>query len=135
MVKKKIESDHNLIETRLNIPWNKKADELIEVFNFKDKQGQDLFFKNTNKTEDLIKIFDSNKSLEIQTKKFLKRLDGFIHQSFKKIRITSKVDRKLEELYEKRRYFRNKDDEKVKKSLIRLKMSWQKSIVKACTIR
>ena len=46
-----------------------------------------------------------------QTKKFLKRLDGFIQENFKKVRIEARVDHKLEELYNKRRLLRNKSDE------------------------
>ena len=90
---KRVESDHNVIDTKLNIPWNKKPEESIEVFNFKDTQSQKDFLKNTEKTKDLIKIFDSKKSLQVQTKKFLKRLDGFIHKSFKKVRISMKGDK------------------------------------------
>ena len=36
---KKVESDHNLIDSRLSIPWNILADEPIEVFNLKDKES------------------------------------------------------------------------------------------------
>ena len=78
---KRVESDHNVIDTKFNVPWNKKPEESIEVFNFKDTISQKNFFTHTERTKDLIKIFDSKKSLEVQTKKFLKRLDGFIHQS------------------------------------------------------
>ena len=95
---KNMESDHNLIETKLNIPWCISADEPTEVFNLKDKVSQERFFALTNKTTDLSKIFETNKTLEVQTKKFIKRLDGFIHQRFQKIKITTKCDQRLEEL-------------------------------------
>ena len=76
--------------------------------------SQERFFALTNKTTDLTKIFETNKTLEVQTKKFIKRLDGFIHQSFQKIKITTKCDQRLEELYNKRRYLRNRSDPKSK---------------------
>ena len=38
---KKSESDHNIIETRLNIPT--KFSESVEVYNFKDKESQERF--------------------------------------------------------------------------------------------
>ena len=69
-----------------------------------------MFFKATENTDALSKIFDTNKSLEVKTKKFLKRLNGFIQDSFKKVKISEKYDHKLEELYDKRRYLRTKDD-------------------------
>ena len=61
----KVESDHNLIETKINVPWNMKVDEPTEVFNFKDKAGQEKFFEVTSNTKDLTKIFDINKSLQV----------------------------------------------------------------------
>ena len=44
---KKVESDHNIIDVKLNLPWKTKTTERIEVFNFKDKLSQDKFFKAT----------------------------------------------------------------------------------------
>ena len=79
---KKTESDHNIIHTKLNIPWTVKCDKPYEVFNFKDKTSQETFFSLTNETETLAEIFDSTKTLDMQIKKFLKRLDGFVHQCF-----------------------------------------------------
>ena len=113
----KVESDHNLIETKLNVSWNATEDDPIEVINFKDKVGQEKFYEATNDTEDLTKIFESNKTLQVQTKKFLKRLNGFIHQSFKKVKIVRKFDAKLEELYNVRRYWRSRSDENSKEEL------------------
>ena len=78
----KTESDHNIIHNKLNIPWTVKCDKPYEVFNFKDKTSQETFFSLTNETETLAEIFDSTKTLDMQTKKFLKRLDGFVHQCF-----------------------------------------------------
>ena len=106
----KMESDHNIIITSINISWNVKVTKSTEVFNFKDKKSQDLFFQATDKNDDLQKIFHSNKSIEVQTKKFIKRLNGFIHQSFKKVRISDKSDKELENLYNTRNYLRNRSD-------------------------
>ena len=99
----KVESDHNFIETILNVSWNSKEDDPIKVMNLKDKVGQDKFYEATNDTEDLTKIFEFNKTLQVQTKKFLKRLNCFIHQCFKKVKIVRKHDAELEELYNLRR--------------------------------
>ena len=63
------------------------------------------------------KIFETNKPLEVQTKKFIKRLNGFINSCFKKVKIETTVDYKLEQLYDKRRYQRSTDDDKSKIAL------------------
>ena len=108
----KTESDHNLILTELKIEWKSDEHDCIEVFNFKEKEAQKTFFNLTNETRDLVKVFETDKSLNVQTKKFVKRLNGFIQQSFKKVKITRKGDEKLEELYNKRRVLRSKTDYK-----------------------
>ena len=113
----KTKSDHNIILTKLQLEWSENYHDVVEVFNFKSKEAQETFFNKTNTTRDLIKVFESNKSLNIQTKKFVKRLNGFIQQCFKKSKITTKGDKKLEELYNKRRILRNKTDDKSKDDL------------------
>ena len=80
----KTKSDHNIILTKLQLEWSENYHDVVEVFNFKSKEAQETFFNKTNTTRDLIKVFESNKSLNIQTKKFVKRLNGFIQQCFKK---------------------------------------------------
>jgi hypothetical protein len=113
----KVESDHNILETKINISWKSKEKSVIEVFNFKDKSSQVNFFNATNGTNDLIKIFETNKSITVQTRKFLKKINGYIHQSFKKVKIVENCDKQLENLYNIRRHLRNMQDEKSKKSL------------------
>ena len=41
--KKKVESDHNMIETKFNIPWQSFADKPVEVFIFSSKESQTKF--------------------------------------------------------------------------------------------
>ena len=41
---KKVESDHNLIVTKIIFPWNTTHKEPVEIFNFKDKESQKKFF-------------------------------------------------------------------------------------------
>ena len=92
-----------IIETKLSLPWVMKGNKVIEVFNFKNETSQKDFHKATHDTDELTKIFETNKPLGIQTKKFIKRVDGFINASFKKVKIETSVDHKLEELYDRRR--------------------------------
>ena len=78
------ESDHNIIITKLNIKWSPKEIKVVEIFNYKDKKALKLFKIETTKKDTLSKIIETDKYLHIVTKKFLKRLKGFVHQSFKK---------------------------------------------------
>ena len=48
-------------------------------------------------------------------------MNGFIHQSFKKVRIEEKGDPELENLFNKRRFLRTKYDEASKDELEKLK--------------
>ena len=87
-VLKKTQADHNIIETDLNIKWKRKdIKDKIEMYNLKNEQCQRKFKDYTNKTN-MSEIFDSDKDINILTKKFLKRLDGCISQCFQKNRTT-----------------------------------------------
>ena len=74
-------SDHNIIETKLNIEWSIKEAKVVEVFKFKDLEAKKKFKEDT-KTNELSKIIDLKKPLNIVVKKFTKRLKGFIHKIF-----------------------------------------------------
>ena len=104
-------SDHNIIVTNMNVKVNMKLNKTKhEFYNFKDKKCQIYFKDETSKTNELSRIFDSEKDINAQTKKFIKRLNGFISQCFKKIKITENKDENLENLYNKRTYLRNRVD-------------------------
>ena len=112
------ESDHNMIETVINIPW--KSSEIVkmeETYNYKDAESLKEFKENTTNTKDLSKIFDTEQNPQIKTKKFMKRLQGFIKNTFRKIKITNKPDETLESMYNKRRLLRSKIDTQSKKEL------------------
>ena len=96
----------------MKLTWATEGHDFVEVFNFKEKDSLKTFFDNTNETTELVDIFESNKSLKVQTKKFVKRLNGFIHQSFRKVKISNKGDQRLKDLYNKRRILQNKTDDK-----------------------
>ena len=114
---KRTESDHNIIVTKLNVDLNKTAIKKKEILNLKDIKGQKRFKEKTDDTDELSRIFNSNKDVNTQAKKFMKRLDGFAHECFNKIRVTEKVDKTLEMLYSKRTELRNKSDPNSKAEL------------------
>ena len=70
-----------------------------------------MFKEETNKTLELSNIVNSKKPLEIVTKKLVKRIKGFIHSNFQKIKIIDKPNEALEKLYSKRRLLRIQTDD------------------------
>ena len=108
---KHIESDHNIINTKLNISWCRSENPVVEVFKYKDVEAQKYFKEETTKTTELTRIAKMNKPIEVVTNKFIKRIKGFVHKCFKKVKIKETNDKKLEEMYNKRRLLRNKTDE------------------------
>ena len=58
----------------------------------------------------LSKIFDNEDDLNTMTEKFIHKLNGCIAQSFKKIRVSGRKRTKIETLYKKLRYLKDKDD-------------------------
>ena len=58
-----IKSDHNIIETKLNIKWNSTETPIIEAYQFKDADAQQKFKDMTTNTNELSNIIDSIKPL------------------------------------------------------------------------
>ena len=111
------ESDHNTILTEFNLKLNKTEDiKKIELFNLKNTECQEKFKAYTSNTKMLSSIFDSEEDLDILTGRFLKKLDGCISNSFKKIRLAKKED-KGEDLYNQMTNLKSKTDEKSKAKL------------------
>ena len=117
-----IKSDHNTIITNLQVNWNKKVKkDKLEIFNFKNIEGQRKFKELTSRQGKFTDIFiDETRDIESVTKKFLKNLDGCFQQSFKKVRVDHKEKNKLNDLFNKRRILRTKHDEESKKELNRV---------------
>ena len=112
------ESDHHPLITKLKFTWSKHSkNDRKEIFNFKNKDCQNKFKDLTTQTKELSKIMMKNEDLNISTKKFIKRLDGFILEAFNKIRISDRKNDKIGNLLDKRRALKNKHDEESKKEL------------------
>ena len=62
-------------------------------------------------------MFESDKDINTVTKKFLKRLDGIISNSFKKIKIKEHSNKEIAELFKKRKLLRTKIDAESKDAL------------------
>ena len=114
---KRTESDHNSIITKFNLEWkNEVKCNKIEVFNFKDDIGMKKFKEKTSNNTTLSLIFENEKDIEGQAKKFLKRFTGILHQCFKKIKITptTKRENELGNLLDKQKVLKSKKDEQSK---------------------
>ena len=66
------ESDHNVINTKFNIKWSPQESKVVEMFNYKDIVSLQKFKVETTKTNQLSKIIEINKPIDVVTKKFLK---------------------------------------------------------------
>ena len=110
-VKKQL-SDHNPIICHFDIKWNKKVKKpRMELFNLKNKECQEKFKVLTSQTGILSSSLLGD-DLNTCTRKFLRGLNDCIRKSFRKIRITDKPNKEIEDLFDKRRILRNKTDEK-----------------------
>ena len=81
-------SDHNMMISNFSIHHSKAKPRRIEFFDFKEENGQRMFFNITDKSSKFTKCFNEGDSFERQTSSFFTCLKSTIHQSFKKIRIT-----------------------------------------------
>ena len=86
----KKESDHNALiaefDLKIDILERKKKP---EVYNLKNSECQKKFFKYTSNTKMLSSVFDSKDDLNILAKRFIKKLDGCIKVTFKKVRVNN----------------------------------------------
>ena len=109
---KTVESDHNLIETNLKLPWNKNSKTDPEkIFNFKNIECQKDFKEVTSKNTYLSEVFEDEKDLDKATEKFLKRLDKTFHKCFwKNGQKKEKTNDQQDKLYNKWKNLRTKTD-------------------------
>ena len=112
-------SDHNSIISRFNIELEKSVKiARIERFDLKNKEAQEMFTQLTSEKGAMTSLVRKSKDVNTATKKFLKRLNGFISQSFKKIRFSEHSgDTEITKLFDERRNLRQKTD---KESINRL---------------
>ena len=115
---KKTESDHNPIVTKMNLKWDSTIkNKPNEMFNFKNKECQKHFEYETDNTNELSQIIYRDKPTDLVLRQLMKRIEGFSHKCFKKIKIKDKVDLVLEELYNQRAKLRTKEDNESKEKL------------------
>ena len=100
---KAIETDHNTEFLKLNIQYQKKKQDRVELFNFKNVESQENFLTLTSQTQKISDCFKQEIKFEEQANKWKKTLDSVCHQAFKKVRITpykpqvTKISKLMEE--------------------------------------
>ena len=105
------ESDHNSIVTKFILEWKDKIKSpKTEIFNFNDKDGQKKFQEMTSNNTKLSDIFSSKEDINTQTKKFLKKLNGVIHQCFKKVKVKPAHNKEINSLFKRQKELQSKKD-------------------------
>ena len=106
------ESDHNVLITEFNTSFisNNKNNKL-ELYNIKNTDCQEKFKAYTSNTNMLSSVFDSEEDLNILTKRFIKKIDGCIKHSFRKVRVSNNKPSDEEKLYDNMRKLKGKEDE------------------------
>ena len=106
------ESDHNVIETRMTLPWNKtEVPKKEAMFNLKNEKCKKLFKKETSKNNNLSKVFGDEENLDKATDIFMKKLNKLLHKCFQKVTVKNqKESQKGEMLYRRWKELRKKDD-------------------------
>ena len=107
-----VESDHNPVFLYLNLQFSRIRNERVEIFQFRNKESQQLFKTLTTNTSEFTDCFKNYLSFEQQSTKWRQVLDNYFHKAFKKVRITNKPSKKNSEinsLMEKRRNLKKKE--------------------------
>ena len=87
---KAVDSDHYTVYLDLELEISKDKPERQEIFNFKDKDSQQIFKKNTTDTSEFTDCFDGDNSLIDKIEKWRQVLKKHCSKAFKKIRIQNK---------------------------------------------
>ena len=82
------------------------------MFDIKNK-----FKEMTSNSTNLCAILNSEEDLDTCTRKFIKCINKYIRKCFRKIRITSRPNKEIEELFKKRQVLKVAKDDKSKKDL------------------
>ena len=108
----KKESDHNVLLTeftcKIDATENRNK---VEVYNIKNTECQKKFREYTSNTNMLSSIFNSEDNINILAQRFIKKLDGCIKSNFKKIRISKTKNSREEDLFNKLRELKEKEDD------------------------
>ena len=99
--KHKKDSDHNTLVMDLSLSLPVYKTDRSEIFNFKNRECQQVFFDLTESSSVLRDCVHSEDDVKKQGKTWLKTMNNVFHKSFKKIRLTKKQkDTKISILFD-----------------------------------
>ena len=106
-------SDDNSIITKFNLKCGQEhRKDKLKLFNLRSTEGQEKFKTLTSKPGILSDIFKNyTGDINSLTKKFIKRLDGCLHECFQKVRVSNHENKEATKLFKKRRSLRTKTDD------------------------
>ena len=104
-----------LTEFEVTLDVNNKKK--VELYNLKNPECQEIFKKYTSNTKMLSSVFDSNDNINVLTNRFIKKLDGCIKHSFKKVRVSNNKPSGANKLYDRMRELKGKHDKESKNEL------------------
>ena len=112
------ESDHNVLITEFTCETNiSKKKEKVEIYNLKNLECQKRFKELTSKTKMLSTIFNAKDNINVLTNRFIKKMDGCIKMSFKKVRVNTNKKSEQEKLHDIARNLKGKEDNASKEKL------------------
>ena len=88
------DSDHFTSYMDVDLKLDNQKPERLEIFKFKDIEGQSLFKKTTTNTTRFTSCLKTNQPLVQQVENWQTILNQFIGRSFKKFRIRKRVIKK-----------------------------------------
>ena len=107
--KKTTFTDHNIVTLNCRFEMSSTQPQRTELFDFKNKEGQQQFYELTTKSTKLSECFIDKRTFLQQSQRWFRCLNSFFYQCFTKIRSQkrkhepSKVDKLLEERKKLRR--------------------------------
>ena len=113
------DSDHFTQYLDLKLKVKREKPERIEMYDFKDIEGQKKFKRLTSETEQFTNCFNNKESLSQQVEMWRKTLEAHCKKAFRKIRIRKRKVKPLKSklsilLNLKQQLVKNKTDSKVK---------------------
>ena len=93
--KRVIETDHNGEILEMNLEFEKRKPERVEIFNLRNKACQQVFYEETTDNSQLLEIFQTDLPFEIQSKKWFKTFNSILHKCFRKVRIVNNKKKEM----------------------------------------
>ena len=93
----KTDSDHNTLIFHMKLNFIQKRKDRIEMFNFRNLEGQEKFSNLTETKNELLKCFLNSNNLSKQSNEWFRNLFKYFQQSFVKIR-SCQTKKKLDDV-------------------------------------